>query len=685
MKNNLFISLLLIAIPFLSYSQEKKLMRQASNAVEEAEYEKAISYYDKALEKDANSYHANAGKGIVLAEYIGNYEQAIPYLEKALQSNSKKTITKLTYDLGKSYHYVGNYSRALYYYNKLQNNPADDPDIDIFLAKRMDDCKYALEHKEIASEEMQWIKNIGKPINTDMPEYGPVTVKDNFIFTSRRKDDAKEKRDGVDGKYFESMYLCKTNAGDFSEARRFTLPDHKEKSNFLKHNESVASVSRDNKTLFIFRNGEIYEGSLEDPLKEPVKLDPNINISKFQSHACLSPDGKTLFFASAAHNKSGGTDIYRSELNNEGKWSEPELLSAKINTVYDEDTPFMNEDGVLYFSSNGLPGYGGFDIYKTRLTNEGWTIPENLGQPVNSSGDESFFTLAPNSSKGYYASSRPGGYGDMDIYEVHYISNEISNCKSLDVSALEINPADNTENDLGYKVSLKMPDEYKNKIKSTSWTMNNAAIAQTEPDFNYTFNTPGTYTVMAQVVVLCDTCSSLRRLCVEKIIEVGNTPILADVEKPTDNPAENKVKRGMKGYLTDEKLRELGWNTSPQYFDYNSFVLRDDAKSILDNNIEVLKKNRSISFSIDGHSDSRGNSFYNKELSRRRANVVKEYCINKGVSSQQIKSVNALGETNLLNECSDNVVCTDEQHQQNRCVQLHILNSQKILADVSVK
>src|ERR1700758_18663 len=389
MKNYFITSLILLSFfSFNSYSQEKKLMRLASNAVDEADYEKAISYYDKALEKNPNSYRANAGKGIVLAEYIGNYEKAIPYLEKALNSNPKKTYVKLTYDLGKSYHYVGNYSRALYYYNNLQNTPADDPDVDIFLVKRINDCKYALEHKEIVSPEMQWIKNVGEPINTEMPEYGPVCVNDNFIFTSRRKDDANEKRDGITGKYNESMYLCMVNNGNFSEARRFTLPDHKEKSNFLKHNESAASVSRDNKRLFIFRNGEIYEGNMEDRLKEPVKLDHTINISKFQSHACLSPDGKTLFFASAANNGRGGTDIYKSELNKEGKWSEPELLSEKINTLYDEDTPFMNEDGVLFFSSNGLPGYGGFDIYKTRFTNNEWATPENLGQPINSSGDE---------------------------------------------------------------------------------------------------------------------------------------------------------------------------------------------------------------------------------------------------------------------------------------------------------
>lgn len=524
-------------------SQEKKLLRKAAVSVEQSDFENAVVSYDQILKKDKDSYFGNAGKGVVLSEYMGKHEQAIPYLEKALEKSPKKTQTKLNTDLGRSYHFIGNYSRALYFYSQaLPLNNEDNPDYDAFLSKRIADCKYAMEHTEVSPAEEQWVKNMGKPINSEMPEYSPVMVNGDMIFTSQRKDGPKEKKNGVDGKYFENMYISKTKDGAFTQPERFTLPDYSKNGKFNKHNESVISASADQKTLFIYRDGKIFETKLSDTIKAANKLSNAVNFGTLQNHAFLSADSKTIFFTSESDKGIGGTDIYTAVKSEDGEWSPPQLMG--FNTLYNEDTPYMNESGTLFFSSNGLPGYGGYDVYSTRMENGKWTTPENVGQPINTPGDDLYFTLTPNSPNGYYASSRTGGLGDMDIYQVHYVFSKVRDCKENSQQLMTVNATPSGSNNLAYDVALELPEGYSKKVRSYTWTINNTPVMQTTSSFDHKFETAGTYTVAAKVIVYCDTCPSLISLCNEKVITVGD--VLA--KKDTTNSANSDLAAG-----TDKK------------------------------------------------------------------------------------------------------------------------------------
>lgn len=215
------VSLLFLILLFSACSQEKKSLRHAANAVERANYDKAIANYDEILKKNKNSFFGNAGKGIVLSEYMGRHEQAIPYLETALKNTPEKTKPILQNNLGKSYHFVGNYKRALYYYSKSQkgNNPKW-ADYDEFLSKRISDCKYAIEHPRVALPDNQQLTNLGKTVNTAYPEYTPVATQTQLFFTSKRLDSPKEKRNDQDGKYFEAIYKA-----DIQKDGSFELPE----------------------------------------------------------------------------------------------------------------------------------------------------------------------------------------------------------------------------------------------------------------------------------------------------------------------------------------------------------------------------------------------------------------------------------------------------------------------------
>jgi outer membrane protein OmpA-like peptidoglycan-associated protein/tetratricopeptide (TPR) repeat protein len=741
------IPIIIVILLMASCSQEKKLLRKASVAVDQSDFDKAIAQYDEILAKNDKSFFGNAGKGIVLSEYMSRHEQAIPYLEKALaNSPPDKTKPILHGNLGKSYHFIGNYARALTYYGTLDNNP-DYSDYDEFLTKRIADCKYAIAHPEVAPPENQSIVNVGNTVNTDKPEYTPVFTNNSLFFTSKRQDDPKEKKNGIDGKFFESVYLSEMKEGTFGPPQKVELGST-EGMRSEKFGEAVASASPDGQKLYIYKGGQLYETGTNDKAHKMTALDKAINFSKLQNHASLSPDGKTMYFTSESDKGRGGSDIYYAQLKDDGTWGEPKAMGNAINTPYDEEAPFVSERGVLFFSSNGHPGYGGFDVYKSEFVNGNWSSPENLGQPINSPGDDVFFMLLKNSSKGYYASARPGGFGDLDIYKVHYVMNTVSPCNPTD-NMISINAEPSADNPMAYNVNVTVPEQYKSNIRTYRWEVDGKPIAAAGDKFTHTFSSADKHQLTAKVVAWCDTCPQLIGMCSTKEVEVKNDVLASntnntktgtgkdlaannknnknfgkkgknsgtnDDASATDSNADSDNKGGVAGAGTKNKnkknnsdnnsdddsndassnnasnknaggsgtsaaagvmsendLKALNWNNSAAYFDYNQSELNADAKAILDHNISILNSKEDLKVVINGYADSRGPSDYNKNLSAKRAQAVKDYLISHGVKSSRIKSVKAHGEQNLLNSCTDGVECSDDQHRENRRVKFDVI------------
>jgi outer membrane protein OmpA-like peptidoglycan-associated protein len=744
------VPLVLLSLFLAFCSQEKKLLRKASSSVDNSEFDKAIGYYDQVIEKNDKSFFGYAGKGIVLSEYMGRHEQAIPFLEKALaNSPPEKTKPIIHGNLAQSYQFIGNYKRALQYYGKLESDPTY-AEYDRFLSKRIADCKYAIEHPEIALAENQAVNNIGAPVNTDKPEYTPVVVNNTMYFTSKRQDDPKEKKNGIDGRYFESVYASTVKDGAFSEPVKVNLTLENGGIKLRKSGEAVVSASPDGKSLYIYKEGKIYSTPAEGSDHKLTMVDKTINFADLQNHAALSPDGKTMFFTSEAPNGRGGSDIYYSTLGDDGKWTNPRALDNTVNTPYDEDAPFMNESGVLFFASNGHPGYGGFDVYRTQLVNGAWTPPVNLGQPINSPGDDIFFTLMPNSSKGYYASARPGGRGDLDIYKIHYVITDAPPCKPEDLLTIVATPDPN--NPMAYNMSLNVPEQYRDNIKQYTWEVNGKPVAASKQTFTYNFDKPDSYKISARAVAWCDTCPRLIGMCRDQTIEVKNN-MIASAE--TDKNATAANEKGTKGksksttkgknknatdvassgssagkggfpggsadadnnktggttaaesdvasantkrtstgtnqgksgagsgstdfsanIMTEEELKSINWNTSPSKFDLNAYEVKEDAKAILNQDLEVLKSKDNLQVVIHGHADSRGDAAYNKRLSMKRAEAVKEYFVSQGIAGKRIKT-KGHGEEQLVNNCADGVECDESQHAQNRRVNIDVINPNK--------
>ena len=186
---------------------------------------------------------------------------------------------------------------------------------------------------------------------------------------------------------------------------------------------SSCSLNSDGTLLLLYKtdnfDGNIYSAEYLNGSWTPIrKLNQNINTKFYESHASISADGKRLYFTSNRDGGNGGLDIYLSELDNSGDWGPPVNLGNTINTVYNEDTPFItSNDSLLYFSSEGHSGMGGFDIYRSSGSGSEWRSPENLGFPVNSTDDDRFFQPFNNDENGFYSV-----YTDYKKREIFYFT-----------------------------------------------------------------------------------------------------------------------------------------------------------------------------------------------------------------------------------------------------------------------
>ncbi len=661
----------------LASSQIKKYIRKASRAIEKSNMELGRNYYLKAYNLDNTNYKSNMGLGIVLSEYMDRHEEAIPYLETAYNKSPKDTMADLIYALAKCYHHMGKYEQALNLYHKLDASVAledDDKLYQLELAKRKEDCSYGLSNTGAKNEKQYYIINAGTNINTKNPEYVPVLTPNNeLIFTSRRQDTPKEKVNKADGKYYESMYISKLENGKPKSVRRYTLPDLYLKSSFRKHHESIISMSPDGKTLFVYRDSKVYEINIDAVSKEqPKKLSKTINFDYYQSHASLSKDGKTLLFTSEAADAVGGIDIYKSVKSENGEWGKPENLGKTINTVYDEDAPFLLEDGkTLFFASKGHPGFGNYDIYKSEFVNGEWSVPENLGMPLNSPAHDIFMIQKSDASSGYFASARVGGYGDMDIYKINFLDNIKKECTDTANALLNItsNLIDETNGLVRFNATV--PAGYK-AIKY-EWSLNNSDLKKDTNDISVSVSKETEKNIIRiKTILYCDTC-------IEPIAFCNNTSY--NFPKPevlVDNIIKNKYDPELPlDYVTKDKINSLGFNLSPLHFNLNKSNIRESEEEILNHNLEILKNHPDLAILIYGFTDARGSEKYNLTLSKRRVQQVQQYLVSKGLSKKQIKLSSGKGEQFLLNDCSDGKTCDDATHEENRRVEFLIINNTK--------
>ncbi|NMH88456.1 OmpA family protein [Flavivirga algicola] len=503
------------------------------------------------------------------------------------------------------------------------------------------------------------LKNVS--VNTKYSDFGPMYYKDQLIYAS-----------AVDTSYYHTriyhwneqpflnMYVGELNEmeSDLKHIDQFS------KLINTRYHEATLAFSPNQKKVYFTRNN--YNGDLKrdkegtnhlklysaELLKGEDSLHTWQNIKElpFNSddysvgHPAISSDGKLLYFVSDMPGSIGGTDIFvvdilddnNKDLTEYSGYSQPRNLGKHINTPGREMFPYIT-DNALYFASDGYLGLGGLDVYESRIVNNHFNEPENQGAPLNSELDDFGFIVNEEKNRGFVCSNRLSGKGDDDIYSfVRYPKGEAS-C----YQAIKGYISHNITGERIAGVHMFLFDENGRELEKTTTNINGG----------YAFNTS------------LD-CSTKFMIKTEK---TGYGPREKDV-LTLSKSGETVVPLGLEtlSRLIVEEAGVLKIKIGIIYFNLDKSYIRHDASVELNKIVLLMMQYPNMVIKIESHTDSRNTDAYNLDLSDRRAKSTRDYIISQGIEASRIESAKGYGESQLINDCKDDVNCSEEVHQENR-------------------
>jgi hypothetical protein len=385
-------------------------------------YQDALPLYLQLLKNYPNNSNFKYRIGQCYINIPGEKAKAVSYLEEAVKNidpnykegkfNESGAPYDALYYLANAYRINNQIDKAIQAYELFKKNLNPEVYDTTVVKLQIQSCHNAKELMKMPL--FIKLKNLGNVINSSNNDFNPV-ISDNedlLVFSrSQAFYDALMYSTKVNGVWTEPV-----NMNEMLKVDRDLFP---------------TSISKDGKDLYLYSSadydGIIYSSRFENGTWSPiVKLNENINTKYWESHATISHDNKKLYFTSNRKGTYGGLDIYVSNRDSTGDWGPAVNLGPVINTPYNEESPFLSaDDKTLFFSSRGHFNMGGYDIfYSTMLDNGEWSVPLNVGYPLNTTDDDVFFKPLHQGYEGYTAKEIPGGYGKQDIYRIEIFSND---------------------------------------------------------------------------------------------------------------------------------------------------------------------------------------------------------------------------------------------------------------------
>ena len=633
-------SVALLSSTSLLFAQPEKELEKANEMYKNFSYVDAIKIYERIAQKGfvnqemlqslGNAYYYNA-----------EYKKALPWYEQLFQEGKYKVKPEYYYRYAQTLKSVGDYTQA----DKMMAKFVELTNANDTRAALFEENK---DYQTVIKNNSGRFQLNNASVNTENSEYGTAFYGDKIVFAGAT--DARKAKRGVSQWTGESFY-------DLYEAEHFDqkLGSRKPFSSSIntQFNESTPVFTKDGNTMYFTRNNYVNR-KLGTDIENTILLkilratkDKNGNWGNivevpFNSdqynvaHPALSPDEKYLYFASDMPGSFGNSDIFRVEILGDNQYGTPENLGNIINTAGRESFPYISKDNVLYYSSDGIPGLGGLDIFAVKFNADGSTSkPVNIGMPGNSADDDFCFVFNSDSKIGFLTSNRPGGKGKDDIYSFHEDKPLLFSCQ---------------KNIKGIVKDAKTKAIIANaKVILSDKVMKEVGKDQSKTDGTFTFEK-----------VNCNDSHYYLRGEKEKYetaevnVTVGKDEVVYEILL---NPRQVAIEKGMDLAKVFE-IKEIK-------FDYNKADIRPDAAVELTKIVEVMREYPKMKIDIRSHTDSRGADSYNLKLSDRRAKATLEWIVKQGIDRKRLKA-KGYGETRLVNGCSNGVPCTEEEHQENR-------------------
>jgi len=738
----LFVLTLLISVSANLNAQKsslrKALLERADKLYELKAYADAIPKYEQVLEKDSTQDYVVFN----LADcyrLTNNSKEALVHYSIALQRSTSLPIHKYYY--AQALMQNGDFTTAEKY---MKEYVLDDRGKTFTKAiTNLSDF-----YKDTASNKVKFAT-----FNSRENDFSPVILDSQVVFVSSRvrAQAINYIHTWTDEKYYFLYYTQLNDKGEYIKPKLF------QKDIQTRFNDGPVCFTKDNKTIYFTRNnlrdnkaikasnGNVNLNLYSATFNETEKIFDNIQSLPFNSrqyhtaHPALNPDGSKLYFSSDMPGGFGGMDIWVVDWLGT-KWGKPVNMGNKVNTSGNEIFPYVLDDKTMFFSSNGLEGIGGLDIFMLGLNDEGLPAgtPKNMGANINSPADDFGITFFPGGTKGFLSSNRKNYNLNDDIYEFALLEKPQIKMFQYIISVLDSTTrqpleakVDITDNQSGEKIDVKVKDgayiiklfpEQKLTVSANFpgyYPKNNlgyAPPADTTQPFEILLNPVAKYFIAGTVtesadgqpktaldsaiVVVTDTINKM--VCGTFYTDISgkyqscellpNIPYVVNVSKkgyyskseivPSVSPGGTIIDFDISKFVVGKTIV-----INNIYFDFDKYDIRMDASKELDRIVKFLNENPEIIIELSSHTDCRGTAKYNKTLSRKRAIASAAYIVSKGIDKGRIKG-KGYGESQPVISCdcrkSGKSKCSAAEHQMNRRTEFKITGFVKGIGNVNL-
>lgn len=647
----IFLAIAFIGISLVTYSQRENL-EKGDDYFRRKMYTEAIESYKKALSEDVvvNKFYMTQQVAKTY-KHLLDYKNADEWYEKLMAFKDENSAENYK-EYADLLMVMEKYDQALTVYTQYSEK-VQRPELVSYYEKK---CKWPSQNQNLVHK----FAVVKTNIETGGKGLGISFYNDGLLMSTPQSAPEAGKT-----LYYDLAFCKRADSASFGSAEKLNGTVNKD------FYEAAPCISPDGKFLYYTSNASTKTSYKLNPKKETTFGKKGLNVLKIYraenvngtwtnekelafngpDHSCafpfISSDGKTIYFASDMNGSKGGFDIYLAPIGEGGSIGTPKNLS-EVNTIEDEFYPFVLNE-VLYFSSRGLPGFGGADIFKSTLKNGAVGIPQNMGKPFNSPKDDFTFIMDPNEKEGFFTSNREGDSG-LDL--VYFFRKPIvwDTLRGTVLDAITSKPV------AGAKVELFMVDP-----KTGDTLLIDTKMTPKDGKWEFKVHPERTYKV---------------KITMPGYTEFSTMVPPADSQKYEDGNFD-KSRLEVESMLDPLKLKpEVKKDNIVRidniYFDFDKATLKSESLPVLDNLYNFLLDNPAARIELSAHTDAVGKDAYNLKLSSSRAQSCYDYLITKGIDKSRMIP-KGYGETKLLNNCKLQKDCPDDQHAINRRVEVKFL------------
>ena len=629
------------------------MVSTAEEQLTKKDYYNALDWYNQAYEERNDKELA-----IKIAELhlqLRDYAKAERWYQRVLRQDKKNEYGKYRYDYGRVLKLNGNYDEA-------------KAELQQFIMETDDPIKKELAENELSGIDLikvlqptkgLTVEHAGRNVNTTFIEYSPVPTRDGkeMYFAGYNRSEIIT-LDGKDPDVYCKIFVSEKSNNSWSKPKALD-----QKINREGYHTSNPRFSSDGRRMFFTRallegnvmsESKIFESTGGEGQWGPAVEVSGVNGNYLATHPAAGDlfGKEVLFFVSNMDGGNGGFDIYYATRKGDGVYGDPVNLGPKINSPGDETTPFYR-DGTLYFSSTGHPGMGGADIFYSTWNGSVWSEPRNMGPGYNTNVDDAYFSVSSDGTYGFLTSNREDtrSVNGKTCCDDIYAFNIAQITADLVVGTFDV---DTRKPLMGATVNLI-------EIVRKKPTGSDAQTNATGNVFNFPLALEKSYKIVATAPGYFPDSTEFNTVGLQEITKIEKRLRLKTMAPP---PVEDEYET----YSTEEPI-ELG----NIFYDYNDDKILPASEPDLSYLLELMNDYNDMVIELSSHTDARGVDDYNQRLSQRRAESARNWLLARGISPERIKAV-GYGETQIRNQCTNGVECTDDEHRYNRRTEFRIIS-----------